>query len=76
MVQQLGDWEEPQRGVLSVVPFIILLRERLSVVLSEREAALLLETGSRANRKSSNNSKNRSTGKVLSYNGRERNFRE
>jgi len=37
---------------------------------------LLLETNSRGSRKFNNNSKNRLTGKVLSYNGRERNFRE
>ena len=34
------------------------------VVRSEREAVLLLETNSRATRKSSNNSKKRLTGKV------------
>jgi hypothetical protein len=35
-----------------------------------------LETSSKANRRSSNSSKKRSTAKVLSYNGRERNFKE
>jgi hypothetical protein len=58
------------------VPFAIPLRGLSSVVRSEREEVLLLETNSRATRKCSNNSKKRLTGKVLSWDGRERNFRE
>jgi hypothetical protein len=42
------------------------LRGLSSVVRSEREEVLLLETNSRATRKCSNNSKKRLTGKVLS----------
>ena len=64
--QQLGDWEEPLLEVWSVVPFAIRLQGRSSVVRSEREVVLLLETSSRATRKCSNNSKKRLTGKVLS----------
>jgi hypothetical protein len=61
--QQSGDWEE-LLAVWSVVPFAIRLRGLSLVVRSEREAALLLETNSRATRKCSNNSKKRLIGKV------------
>jgi hypothetical protein len=57
------------------VLFTIRLQGRSLVVHSERAAVLLLETNSRASRKF-NNSKNRLTDKVLSYNVRERSFRE
>jgi hypothetical protein len=58
------------------VPFTIRLRGLSSVVHSGREVVLLLEINSRGSKKFSNNSKNRLIGKVLSCNGRERNFRE
>jgi hypothetical protein len=58
------------------VPFGIRLRGHLLVVPSEPEEALLLETNFKARRKFSNNSKNKLTGKALSYNGRERSCRE
>ena len=76
MGQESVRWGEPLPGVWSVVPFTIRLRGRSSVVPSGQGVVLLLETNSKANRKSSSNSKNRLTGKVLSCNGRERNFRE
>jgi hypothetical protein len=76
MGQESVRWEEPLPGVWSVVPFTIRLRGRSSVVRSEQGVVLLLETNSKASRKFSNNSKKRLTGKALSCNVRERNFRE
>jgi hypothetical protein len=46
------------------------------VVRPEQGAVLLLETNFRATKRFSNNSRKRLTAKVLSCDGRERNFRD